>query len=376
MWGIGVEDAPLAPKILLVLIGPGGPMARKLRQRHVDAVVGEIVALRRRAASRFNRLADESLGPGDAVRPGDGRTPAGCGPPQAVAGAASRAILVHGPAGPRASTPDMVFFAATSTMEAAYDDAFLDVMRGAHIKGALVGVEAVTPEGLNNVYKGFNDSGEALVTGLAQVPRAWCSRALILHLRPAERLRLPRWRPPRHIADWRWPAPLRSSRTPHAHPGTVHFAAWEKKLGNHPTKIPGIPVMRRLAYSTGAASQGYALHPLLCPGTSSGHGHRRCGTGLLQRRARLRARSRCLISFRSGVASRRSGSCIGRWAANTGIATDSARWNRADRWRLSDCQARPVVCSPLKPMPGSADASPKRRQLAWGGGSRRNPLVR
>ena len=59
----------------------------------------------------------------------------------------------------------MVFFTQI-TMEAAEDDAFLDAMRRAHIKGALVGVEAVTPEGLKDVYKGFNDSGEALVTRL------------------------------------------------------------------------------------------------------------------------------------------------------------------------------------------------------------------
>jgi hypothetical protein len=48
---------------------------------------------------------------------------------------------------------DMVFFTQI-TMEAAEDAAFLDAMRRAHIKGALVGVESVTPEGLKDVYKG------------------------------------------------------------------------------------------------------------------------------------------------------------------------------------------------------------------------------
>ena len=60
---------------------------------------------------------------------------------------------------------DMVFFTQI-TMEAAEDEAFLAAMRRANIKGALVGVEAVTPEGLKDVYKGFNDVGEALVTRL------------------------------------------------------------------------------------------------------------------------------------------------------------------------------------------------------------------
>ena len=81
---------------------------------------------------------------------------------------------------------DMVFFTQI-TMEAAEDDAFLDAMRRAHIKGALVGVEAVTPEGLKDVYKGFNDSGEALVDAPADVPRARRARARVVHLRPAER---------------------------------------------------------------------------------------------------------------------------------------------------------------------------------------------
>ena len=36
----------------------------------------------------------------------------------------------------------------------------------AHIKGALVGVESVTPEGLKDVYKDFNLRGEALVERL------------------------------------------------------------------------------------------------------------------------------------------------------------------------------------------------------------------
>ena len=39
-------------------------------------------------------------------------------------------------------------------------------MRRANIKGALVGVEAVTPEGLKDVFIGFNDVGEPLVQRL------------------------------------------------------------------------------------------------------------------------------------------------------------------------------------------------------------------
>ena len=60
---------------------------------------------------------------------------------------------------------DMVFFTQI-TMEAGEDGDFLDAMRKANIKGALVGVEAVTPEGLKAVYKDWNYSGEALAKQL------------------------------------------------------------------------------------------------------------------------------------------------------------------------------------------------------------------
>jgi hypothetical protein len=53
----------------------------------------------------------------------------------------------------------MVFFSQI-TMEAAEDPEFLDAMKAARIKGALVGVESVTPEGLKDVYKDFNLAGE------------------------------------------------------------------------------------------------------------------------------------------------------------------------------------------------------------------------
>jgi radical SAM superfamily enzyme YgiQ (UPF0313 family) len=52
------------------------------------------------------------------------------------------------------------------TMEAGEDGTYLDAMKRANIKGALVGVEAVTPEGLKAVFKDWNYSGEALAKQL------------------------------------------------------------------------------------------------------------------------------------------------------------------------------------------------------------------
>jgi hypothetical protein len=60
---------------------------------------------------------------------------------------------------------DMVFFTQI-TMEAAEDPFFLDTMRKANIKGVLVRVESVTPEGLKDVYKDLNSAGEGLVERL------------------------------------------------------------------------------------------------------------------------------------------------------------------------------------------------------------------
>ena len=62
--------------------------------------------------------------------------------------------------------PDDMVFYTQITMEAAEDPEFLAAMRQARIRGALVGVESVTPEGLKAVFKNFNDAGEALVTRL------------------------------------------------------------------------------------------------------------------------------------------------------------------------------------------------------------------
>ena len=56
-------------------------------------------------------------------------------------------------------------------MEAAEDPTFLDAMRNARIKGALVGVESVTAEGLKDVYKGFNLAGDELVARLREFRR-------------------------------------------------------------------------------------------------------------------------------------------------------------------------------------------------------------
>ena len=59
-------------------------------------------------------------------------------------------------------------------------------MKKANIKGALVGVEAVTPEGLKAVYKDWNYSGEALAKQLQTFKAARSACAGLVHLRAAD----------------------------------------------------------------------------------------------------------------------------------------------------------------------------------------------
>jgi hypothetical protein len=58
----------------------------------------------------------------------------------------------------------MTFFTQI-TMEAA-EDRNTWTMSRARIRGALVGIESVTPEGLKDVYKDFNLAGDALAERL------------------------------------------------------------------------------------------------------------------------------------------------------------------------------------------------------------------
>ena len=153
------------------------------RQRRVDVVVEEILELRRRGF-RFVALADDNFYPvtlADLAMAERQRNVARL--EQLSALRAERFELMDR----LAQLPsDMVFFTQI-TMEAAEDVAFLTAMRRANIKGALVGVEAVTPEGLKDVYKGFNDVGEALVSAPPHLPRSRRGCPRVIYLRAPER---------------------------------------------------------------------------------------------------------------------------------------------------------------------------------------------
>ncbi|MGC2299541.1 MAG: radical SAM protein, partial [Acidobacteriaceae bacterium] len=135
---------------------------QKPRPRTSDVVVREIVDLRRRGF-RFIALADDNFYP---VSLADLRL-------AEQQGNTARVSELQGIRSERfelmaklAQLPrDMVFFTQI-TMEAGEDTQFLDAMRKANIKGALVGVESATAEGLKAVFKDFNLSGDNLVKRL------------------------------------------------------------------------------------------------------------------------------------------------------------------------------------------------------------------
>ena len=153
------------------------------RQRTSDVVMEEIVQLRR-LGFRFIALADDNFYPVtltdlDLARRQKNKARI----TNLTALRAERFELMSR----LAQLPDDMVFFTQITMEAAEDTEFLDAMKAARIKGALVGVEAVTPAGLKDVYKDFNLAGREFDRAAAEFSRARRARAGIVHFWIAQR---------------------------------------------------------------------------------------------------------------------------------------------------------------------------------------------
>ncbi len=315
---------------------------QKPRQRTADAVVGEIVELRRKGF-RFIALADDNFYPITltdikvASRRADQT--------QRIALEAQRAERFELMEKLAKLPSDMVFFTQI-TMEAAEDPAFLDAMQRAHIKGALVGVEAVTPEGLKDVYKDFNYAGETLVERLRAFKDAG------VHVLGSFIFGLPSDRPETFDAT----AAIASRAgltfaqfvmlTPF--PGTVDFAAWEKSMEQDTTRIGGVPLTRHWLIPQELRPKVYSPHPVM-----SGDEIRKRTQGVWDQFYSLPAiwdRSRCVKSLKARLAFVLISKLYRQMYANTGIATDSARVNRSARWaRMIAAPCRRLFAAP--PMP-------------------------
>jgi len=297
---------------------------QKPRQRRVDAVVEEIVELRRRGF-RFVALADDNFYPvtlADLAMAERQRNVARLEQLRALR--AERFELMDR----LARLPsDMVFFTQI-TMEAAEDAAFLAAMRRANIKGALVGVEAVTPEGLKDVHKSFNDVGEALVARLRTF------RDHGVHVLGSFIFGLPSDRASTFeaTADIADRAGLTFAQfvmlTPY--PGTVDFDAWEKRLGSDATRIAGVPITRHWLIPQAQRPKVYAPHPVMSP--EEIRTRTQAVWDQFYSLRRIWARSRCTPTLRARLAFVLISKLYRQMYANTGIATDSARVSRANRW--------------------------------------------
>ena len=221
---------------------------------------------------------------------------------------------------------DTVFFTQI-TMEAAEDTDFLDAMRRARIRGALVGVEAVTPEGLKAVYKDFNCSGEDLVRQLRTF------REHGVHVLGSFIFGLPSDRPATFQAteELAKRAQLTFAQfvmlTPF--PGTVDFDKWEKAQQEkaNPEKVDGVPLTRYWLIPARVRPKMFSPHPLM-----SSNEIRERTQGVWNGFYSLGAiwdRSRCVNSLRGRMAFVMVSLLYRQMYANTGISTDSARRSRA-----------------------------------------------
>jgi radical SAM superfamily enzyme YgiQ (UPF0313 family) len=225
---------------------------------------------------------------------------------------------------------NMVFFTQI-TMESAEDPKYLDAMREANIKGALVGVEAVTPEGLKSVFKEFNFSGEGLVKQLQTF------RAHGLHMLGSFIFGLPSDKPEtfKATADLASRAGLAFAQfvllTPF--PGTVDFLRWEKEQEKAPAYVEGTPVTRYWLIPAAIRPKMFMPHPLM---SSQEISNRTQGVwDNFYSFASIWKRSEIAPTLHARIAFVFLSKLYRKMYAGTGISTDSARRRKANsgaRW--------------------------------------------
>lgn len=297
---------------------------QKPRQRASDSVIEELVELRR-LGFRFIALADDNFYPVTltdielAKRQGNQARV-----DQLQAMRDERFELMER----LAELPgDMIFFTQI-TMEAAEDPGFLDAMKKARIKGALVGVEAVTAEGLKSVYKDFNMSGDNLVKRL----KTFSDHGV--HVLGSFIFGLASDRRDTFDAthDLAQKAGLTFAQfvmlTPF--PGTVDFDKWEKSFRNEVPTMHGVPLTRYWLIPAHQRPKMFMPHP------SMNSEEMRMLTQRVWDQfysfSSVWKRSRCTPNLRARLAFVFISKLYRQMYASTGISTDSARRNRANAW--------------------------------------------
>src|SRR6201986_3873270 len=300
---------------------------KRPRQRPFESVIEEIVQLRRKGF-RYIALADDNFYPvtlTDLRLAREKKNDAKLAELEQIR-SDKFALMAE-----LAKLPKNMVFFTQITMESAEDPDYLDAMRKANIKGALVGVEAVTPEGLKSVFKEFNLSGDGLVRQLQTF------REHGLHMLGSFIFGLPSDKPEtfKATADLAGRAGLAFAQfvllTPF--PGTVDFQRWEKEQGKKPVFIDGIPVNRFRLIPAATRPKMFMPHPLMSSqeisNRTQGVWDRFYSFPLVWKRSGLAPtlRSRIAFCFLSKL--------YRKMYAGTGISTDSARRKKANsgaRW--------------------------------------------
>ena len=248
--------------------------------------------------------------------------------------------------------PDMVFFTQI-TMEAVEDPAFLDAMSRAKIKGALVGIEAVTPQGLKDIYKDFNAVGEELVNRLRLFPQHGVKvlGSFIFGL-PSDR---PETFEATLSVAQRADLAFAQFVMLMPFPGTVDFEHWEKTMRHDSTRIAGVPLTRHWLIPRELRPKIFSPHPSM-----SSEEIRQRTQQVWDRFYSIRAiwrRAHCVRSLKSRFAFVLISKLYRQMYANTGIAIDSARVSRSVRW--ARWMAKPCrMLFAARPIPTAGNLQP------------------
>jgi radical SAM superfamily enzyme YgiQ (UPF0313 family) len=324
------------------------------RQRRFQSVIDEIVSLRR-IGFRFIALADDNFYP---VTLTDLRLAREQGNTAKLAELmeirSERFQLME----ELAKLPkDMVFFTQI-TMEAGEDEEYLDAMKKANIKGALVGVEAVTPEGLKAVFKDWNYSGEALANQLQTFKKHG------VHVLGSFIFGLPTDKPATFDAtvEMAIKAGVTFAQfvmmTPF--PGTVDFGKWEKEQAQNPTLVGDVPITRYWLIPTAVRPKMFTPHPSMSSAEISERTQKVWDR--FYNWSAIWKRSACVPNLRARVAFVMLSKLYRQMYAGTGISTDSARRKKAKtsaRWlvkqtsRIFKSKPMPELQSPVWALPST-----------------------
>ena len=325
------------------------------RQRGSDAVIEEIVNAALRLGFRFIALADDNFYPvtltdiKNAERQGNQHKV-----DELKAIREERFELMAR----LAELPEDLTFFTQITMESAEDGRFLDAMREARIRGALVGVEAVTAEGLKAVFKDFNCSGEKLVHQLQEFQRhgVHVLGSFIFGLSTDRADTFDATLELAHKSGLTFAQFV--MLTPFC--GTVDFERWEKSFGDNVPTVAGTPITRYWLIPPDIRPKMFMPHP-----TMNSEEMRQRTQSVWDRFYSFGAvwkRSSCTPDLRARLAFIFISKLYRQMYASTGIATDSARRNRANQW----ARWLAVPCRRLfqgKPMPG-LQAPPRKASAA------------